>query len=281
MGKIDLHLHTTASDGVFTPTQVVKAALERRLTVIAITDHDTTAGIEEAQKSAQNSGLQVIAGIELNCENDTRSLDILGYYLDMGDLVFQKKLTSIRQYRYERAVQIIEKLKNLDIHITIEQVKTIAKTETITRPHIGRALMEVGAVRSLQEAFDLYISSKGPAYVPRYKLLPQEAIALIHSVGGVAVLAHPIRYQKPMSIIAELAEYGLDGVEVYYPDHKSNFRYELRQVAKQHGLLITGGSDFHFPDGDGKLRLGQQYVPADTIEQLDLRRQRYLKTAKD
>lgn len=266
--KIDLHMHSTASDGVFSPTEVVQKALECGLNVIALTDHDTTNGLHEARHAAKNTSLDVIAGIELGCENGYRGIDVLGYYLNIDHTGFQNSLTKMRTQREHRAESMIEKLSELGVEIPLERVMEVADGASVTRPHIAKVMLEVGVVETFQEAFDKYIADDGPAYAPRFRLTPQTAIELVHSAGGVAVLAHPGRYEKPLEIAEEFVKHGLDGIEVFYPTHEPELREALLKFVKRHNLIPTGGTDFHRPDEEGNIFIGDETVPYESVEAL-------------
>ncbi len=265
--RIDLHVHSTASDGTFSPSEVVGLALELGLDVIALTDHDTLDGIDEAKKAAENTPLEVVSGIELSCEGDVTEVHILGYFVENGREVLESTLQKIRDVRFERARKIVEKLAALGVPVPFERVQEIAGGEVIGRPHIAQALVEAGHVTSTQEAFDKYIANDGPAYVPRYRLTPSQAVDLIHRAGGVAVLAHPVRinYRK---WLPELIEIGIDGVEAYYPEHPPSLVQWLEKFAAEHRLIVTGGSDFHHLDRDGFAILGRVSPPADCVDKL-------------
>lgn len=266
--RIDLHMHSTASDGVFSPTEIVQVANEHGLDIIALTDHDTTNGIAEAREAAKNTKLEIITGIELGCENGYRGIDVLGYCLNIDHQSFQDTLTKMRTQREHRAESMIEKLAELGIDIPLERVLEVAEGASVTRPHIAKVMIEVGAVETLQEAFDKYISDDGPAYAARFRLTPQAAIDLIHSAGGVAVLAHPGRYEKPLEIAEEFVQYGLDGVEVFYPTHEPDLREQLLALAERHNLITTGGTDFHRPTDEGEIFIGNENVPYESVEAL-------------
>lgn len=275
MKRIDLHLHTTASDGVYSPAEVVQLARQNHLHVMALTDHDTLSGIAEAQAEAAGTPLQVISGIELNCRDNGRDYDLLGYLIDPTYPPLQHQLHEIRQHREGRARRIVENLRALGIAISYERVVEIAAAKypagtslNITRPHIARAMVEVNAVATLEEAFENYLSIHHPSYVERYRLSPQQAIRMIQEAGGIAVLAHPGRYTAPLETVKRFNAYGIDGIEVYYPNHSSDLRYHLLQYAKSAQLLVTGGSDFHARSGDGSVAIGSQPVPPNTVDLL-------------
>jgi 3',5'-nucleoside bisphosphate phosphatase len=274
MTQLDLHTHTTASDGQQTPSEVVALAKQAGLKILAITDHDTTEGIEEAQAVAKQS-LMVIPGVELSAEDDAGDVHTLGYFIDIHNAHFQSELKRFRAGRHFRGHEIVEKLAEMNMPLAWERIEAQAKGGAIGRPHIARAMVEAGYVKSTQEAFDLYISNDGPAYVPRTRLSPEEAIAMIHSAGGVAVLAHPGLLADYHAMIERLVPAGLDGVEVVYPKHNVETETSLRIQAQNHGLIMTGGSDFHGLTAVGKAMIGSVNPPEEAVNALRERAKYY------
>jgi 3',5'-nucleoside bisphosphate phosphatase len=266
MNQVDLHLHSTASDGMLRPAEVVRLAKERGLTAIALTDHDTTAGLREAIETGQAVGIEVIGGLEINSETDLGHMDFLAYGCDVEQAALQDQLLAIRDARVGRARGMVKKLAELGVPVAWERVLFLAgDAQSIARPHVARALVEAGHVASTGEAFDTYLYDDGPAYVHRLKLKPQEAINVIHQAGGVIVLAHP-GHARTTHFIPQLAELGLDGVEVYYFDHSDEQQAELLALADRYGLIVTGGSDFH---GDAThAELGSVPVPVEVVGRL-------------
>jgi predicted metal-dependent phosphoesterase TrpH len=242
--RLDLHLHTNASDGQHTPAELIEIVRRYRLDAIAITDHDTTDGIDAARRAAYPAPV-IITGIEMSAEDEQGDVHILGYCLNPEHAELQRRLHDFRQQRETRGQKIVERLTALGMPIEWARVQAIACDASIGRPHIARALVEAGHVESVRDAFDRYLYNGGPAYVARYRLSPEESIALIHEAGGVAVMAHPALVPDYRAMVQRLLPAGLDGVEVYHPDNNENVRLNLRGMAQQHGLLITGGSDFH------------------------------------
>jgi len=250
---IDLHLHTTASDGQHTPAEIVAMARMRGVDVIAITDHDTTDGILPAHAAAARSGrpIRVLVGIELSAEDEAGDVHILGYGFVLNAPVLHAQLAEFRSCRYERGRAIVQRLTALGMPLAWERVLQFAQTDdkdkpaAIGRPHIARALVAAGYVETMRDAFDRYLYDGGPAYVPRARLTPEEAIALIHSAGGAAVLAHPGLLADPVAVVERLVPAGLDGIEVHHPKNHENTRLNARAQAERHGLIVTGGSDFH------------------------------------
>jgi hypothetical protein len=277
--RIDLHVHSTASDGAFSPAEVVRLALVHRLDVLALTDHDCTDGVAAAQAAAQGTPLTVLPGIELaTTPPDGLTMDLLGYLYALDATPFQTRLQTLRAQRLDRAALMVERLAELGVPVRYERVLEIAGEGAVARPHVAQALLEAGHVATLQEAFDRFLGDDRPANVPHGELTPPEAIALLHAAGGVAVLAHPIRlvehHLDPEAIVAELAPHGLDGLEVYYPDHTPEFTLRMRVLARRYDLVMTGGSDFHRREGD-TIRLGTQSVPGEAVDHLRARAARY------
>lgn len=258
---IDLHTHSTASDGTLTPAALVDLAAEGGLAAIALTDHDTVAGVPAALARGRERGVEVIPGVELGVQwEGAGSMHILGYCLPPEDGGLQEKLERLRQIRHERAQQIVSKLNGLGVEISFEQVKEIAGGNSMGRPHVARALMDLGAVASVREAFERYLKEGRPAYVEREMLTPKDGIALIKSVGGVAVLAHPatlrLGNESLGRAVEELKGEGLDGIEVVWSGHNRRQREAYQMLAQRLDLLATGGSDFH---GENKpdIKLGR------------------------
>jgi predicted metal-dependent phosphoesterase TrpH len=244
MHKADLHVHTTASDGLLSPEEVVKWAAHKKLSAIAITDHDTIKGIQQAALISNQYNVEVIPGIEFSSEHMDEEIHILGYYFDYNKDWLKVKLDEMYQSRYNRAIKMIDKLKEIDIHITLEQVKGIAENGTIGRPHIARAMQENGYIENMKEAFNKYIGKGGPAYVERYRICAQEAIDIIKQLGGVPVLAHPGLINKK-DCIEEIIDMGIEGIEVYHTKHDAKIIKYALKLAAERKLLITGGSDCH------------------------------------
>lgn len=244
MLRADLHIHTTASDGLMSPEEVVRWASVKRLAAIGITDHDTVNGIAAAMETSSGYGVEVVPGIELSTIFDKEEIHILGYYIDYKADWFLDTLKKIQNSRYERAERIVGKLRGMGIDITLEQVKDIAENGAIGRPHIARAMINKGYIINIKDAFRDYIGKGCPAYVDRYKLDSVEAINMIKSLGGISVLAHPGLIKNRVNI-GRIIDLGIDGIEAYHSKHdEDTIRYSL-SVARTRKLLITGGSDCH------------------------------------
>lgn len=269
MGKVDLHLHSTASDGRFTPEEVVRKAAELGLTVIALSDHDTVDGIAPALLAAKNfPQLQVIPAIEISTETAEGEVHILGYFIDYTNRELTATLAQFRNSRQTRAQRMIDKLEKLGIHVDWQRVLEIAGAGSIGRPHIARAMLEKGYITSMQDAFTKYLGHGGPAYVERDKMTPAEAVELVLRHKGLPVLAHPFTVGNPEVLTAELKVAGLIGLEAYYKDYNAGQIKRLVNLAKKHNLLVTGGSDYHGLDDDTEVIMGGVKVPVNVVERL-------------
>lgn len=275
MSRLDLHLHTTHSDGSCTPTEVVDLAHQAGVTTLAITDHDIMTGVAEAIMAAEPCGIEVIPGVEISSIIGQSELHILGYFLDWQDPILNERFTTLRESRHRRNPQIVERLQALGIDITYDEVRTRAGSDSVGRPHIARTLMDKQVVSSAKEAFDRFLANGKPAYVPRDLPNPAEAIQWIKAAGGLAVLAHPtwvkLADRSLVELLRELKTAGLDGVEVYYSTHSSRQIREYLSLAQQLGLLITGGSDFHGltkPDIDVGIGKGTLHVPTSLLPKM-------------
>ena len=249
MSGYDLHTHSTCSDGTQTITQNVAMALERGLDGIAITDHDTTAGYAEAYAAAESTNLEIIPGIEFSAEYEGASLHVLAYFLDPENPELKAELKRLTDTRFRRGELMVQKLQELGYDISFERVREIAGDDLIARPHIAQAMVEAGIVAEEKEAFDRFISDGGIAYVPKHALDPVDALALIKGAGGVCVLAHPAMWKGngsvPDSLIEQMANAGMVGLEVNHPDHDTEQRAYYSVLAHRLGLIPTGASDCH------------------------------------
>jgi len=278
---IDLHLHTTVSDGRFSPEEIVRKAAGLGLSAIAICDHDNTDGIAPALAAAKAfPQLTVIPGVEVSTLAPGNEVHMLGYFIDCADPDLRAALGGLRNSRLERAKGMIGKLKELGIDIDWQRVLELAGDGSVGRPHIARAMLEKNYITSFKEAFDKYIGQGGPAYVERNKITPAEAVALIAQAGGLPVLAHPLTVNEPEAMIAALKKAGLVGIEVYYNDYDKAKRDNLARLAKKYDLIATGGSDYHGIDDSAETMMGNAGVPLESLERLtDLARQRGLVSA--
>ena len=248
-GPVDLHAHTTASDGSLPPRDLVRLAREQGLAAVALTDHDTLAGLPEALAAGEEHGVEVVPGIELSAVlDDGTEVHMLGYLLDTGDPTLGGLLTRTVRFRNARNARIVERLRALGCDITLEEVQAEAGDgASVGRPHLASVLVRKGYASSIQDAFDRYLAEGKAAHVPKQNLTPAAAIRAIHAAGGLAVLAHPftIPADRRADTIGALARDGLDGLEVLYPKHDAPLRAALTQEAERWGLVATGGSDFH------------------------------------
>ncbi len=249
MSRIDLHLHTTCSDGSLPPADVLTLAGKTGVTALAITDHDIVDGIPEATDVGERLGIEVIPGVEISSRYGDGELHILGYFIDWKDAELNRRLANLRNSRHDRNPRIIEKLNELGLAVTYDEVRALAGTESVGRPHIARVLMSKGYVASAKEAFDRYLSEGAAAYVPRDLPAPAEAIAWIRAARGVAVLAHPTWVKESAEGLFRLCDKlkgeGLGGIEVHYSTHTAQQTAGYLHIAKRLDLLVTGGSDFH------------------------------------
>lgn len=265
--QADLHTHTTASDGTWSPDEAVKAARQAGLCAIAVTDHDTVDGVQAAQDSGQREGVEVLAGVEINTDFRGSQFHILGYLFNGSHERMNETLQRIRDARVDRAAQMVAKLRALRIDITLDDVRAVAGEGSVGRPHVARALYDKGVIKEIQEAFDRFIGPGRPAFVDRYKLDPAEAVQLIRECGGVPVLAHP-GLTRQDDYIPKLLDAGLMGIEVYHTEHSPAISRYYEKVAEKHHLLITGGSDSHGPDSGRPIPIGKVRVPYEKVERL-------------
>jgi predicted metal-dependent phosphoesterase TrpH len=250
MKLIDLHVHSSASDGSYAPAQVVRQAKEGGLTAIALTDHDTVDGLAEAMAAGDRLGLEVIPGVEISAQFPGGTMHILGLFVDYHNGRLDERLAVLKQARLDRNPQIIAKLNALGLRISMAQVEAIAGGGQIGRPHIARALLESGYISDLQEAFDQYLGWHRPAYVSKFRFPPPEALAMIREAKGIPVLAHPFTLNLGSAyalknLIVELKGLGLAGLEVYYSEHTPEQEALYLKLARELDLLVTGGSDYH------------------------------------
>jgi hypothetical protein len=270
----DLHAHTTASDGTSTPTELVEEAKRAGLTYLAVTDHDTMAGVPEALEAAKQAGIFLIPGVELSAEGPPGKAHLLGLGVDPLFEPMNETLAQISEFRRQRNEKIAARLRELGIPITLEAVTALAPVgANVGRPHFAQWLVEQGHVSSIHDAFNRYLADDGKAYIERETLTPEASIRLIHEAGGVCLLAHPMlvrlsQQEKIEQRIAALKEMGMDGIEVYYHSHTVAETERLLRLAQKYDLLISGGSDFHGTNKKdvflGLVNQGQR-LPADRI----------------
>jgi len=275
-GKIDLHLHTNKSDGRLSPTELVRLVHRGGVRRMALTDHDTTAGVEEAMAEGAILGVEVIPGVELGTDSRSGDLHMLGLFLDYKDEAFQETMARFREGRIARVHTIVSNLAEVGVNISVDRVFEIAGEASVGRPHVAQALQEAGYIKSMPEAFEKWLAYGGTGDVPRDKLSPEDAIGLIHRVGGLAVVAHPYEGMNVLDQLPGLAEAGLDGVETYYQGYGPDRVGELVALCAKLGILPTGGSDFHgFPLAGHEEIVnypGSVEIPPSVLDALEARR---------
>jgi len=281
VSKVDLHIHSSVSDGRFTPAEVVCKSAEAGLTAIALADHDNVDGIVPALEAATNfPWLKVIPCVEISTDVPQGEVHMLGYFIDYTHQELLMALESMRNSRQKRAQGMVAKLANLGLTIEWKRVQEIAGSGSIGRPHIAQALLEKGYIATIKEAFTKYIGWGGPAYVEREKMSLAEAVELILQANGLPVLAHPLTINEPEVMVSELKESGLIGLEAYYGDYTAEEINRLLSLADKYGLITTGGSDYHGLDDSAETMIGGADVPIESAEQLiALAEQRMLKPA--
>ena len=277
MSKVDLHLHTTYSDGRMTPSELVTMCFKKGLEVIAISDHDTTEGIHEAQKMAQPLEMEVVPSLELGTRSNELEIHVLGYFIDPEEILFQTALVNYRDGRGNRARKIVSKLNALGISLSWERVSDIAGDGAIGRPHIAYALVESGCANNIHEALDVYLKYGAPGYVPRDLPSPHEAVRMIKENGGVPVLAHPL-FTKSRSdrrdipclndLLESLCEEGLKGMEVFYGDYTKVQIEKLLKICRTYKLIPCGGSDYHATGAEDEVMPGTVGPPIEYFSEL-------------
>jgi predicted metal-dependent phosphoesterase TrpH len=257
---LDLHVHSTASDGTLTPEAIVADSLAKGLLALALADHDSVEGIDRARAAAAGSPLLVLPAVEISTDYQSTEVHILGYFLDYYDPELLEKLTAIRAAREGRAEQMVALLRRHGLDITYEQVLARADGGSVGRPHVAGVLLELGYVNTPQDAFDRYLGRGKPAYVPRYKLTPQEAIALLQRCRGLPVLSHPGLIHNDR-LVGELLSEGIAGLEAYHSAHTPAQSAKYARLARERGLLITCGTDSHGPGGSIPVEIGSVPLP--------------------
>ena len=272
-GGVDLHSHTTASDGARSPRELVRLAAKHGVRVLAVTDHDSTSGLPEAIDEAAHHGIEIVPGLEINCDVPGAEIHVLGYCVDWQAGWFEAFLVEQRAERTARVHRIVERLTELGVPLTAEEVFAICKEGSPGRPHVAQAMIKRGYVKSVREAFDRYLRADGPANVPRRRLTPIEAVAVIRRAHGVPVLAHPGLANRD-ALIPELVQAGLAGIETYYPEHSAGQIEAYRALCRTHDLVATGGSDYHGPHTGRASTLGSPHVPLSVWHELRARAER-------
>jgi 3',5'-nucleoside bisphosphate phosphatase len=278
-GAVDLHSHTTASDGTLAPRELVRLAARHGVRVLAVTDHDSTGGVREAMDEARSlASLEIVPGLEINCDVPGAEIHVLGYCVDWEAPWFQEFLGAQREERRQRVYRIAERLAELGMPIEPDAVFALVKEGSAGRPHVAQAMVDRGYVKSVREAFDRYLSLNGPANVPRRRLTPAEAVRIIRRARGVPVLAHPGLANRD-ELIPELVDAGLLGIEAFYPEHSSGQITMYREMCARLGLVATGGSDFHGLRVGGVKHPGVQPVPESAWAELRRRLQQLAEEA--
>ena len=266
--KVDLHTHTINSDGIQTPTELLEAAKEVGVDVIAVTDHDTTAGLDEAEEAAAQLGMRLIPGIELSVYGVGREVHVLGFFFDRTSDALQAFLGEQKDARVSRILRMLEQLKSVGVDIPPEDVIVEGKKGTMGRPHVARALVKHGYIKDEDEAFRKYIGRDQPGYVPRVKVTAPEGIQRLKEAGGVPVLAHPGLYERD-GLMDHMLESGIMGIECYHPDHSTATAERYAAFAHDRGLVATGGSDWHGRSRNRRPGLGGVPMPDGLIEPLE------------
>ena len=253
--EVDMHIHSIESDGTYTPEEIIFRAMKNNVVALAITDHDTVAGVKRGREVAQKFQMEFIEGIEVSCNEEDLEVHVLGYYLNLEDEEFLAELRELEEARDKRNRKIIEKFEKIGIIIDIEELKSFAPGNIISRLHFANYLLEKGIVLSKNEAFDKYLGKHGIAYVPKENFPPERAVKMIKKNGGFVSLAHPklitLNDEKLNDLIMRLKECGLDALESQYSSFSKSEKQKYKKLAKKYGLLITGGSDFHGGNREG------------------------------
>lgn len=278
-GPIDLHVHTTFSDGTLSPSEVVHLAKSAGLRAIAITDHDTVRGNKEAIDEGKKVGIEVVSGVEVSVDMSGGTMHVLGYYVDFDSVPLVEVLKRIEEGRHERNEKILGKLDSIGIALDYGEIRAAASEGPVGRPHIAQALVQRGHVTSTREAFDKYLKKGAPAYAERLRFSEAEAIRSIHQAGGLSVLGHPNSLncgddEALSAIVARLAAGGLQGIEAYYPSHSPRMQRTVERLAAEYGLLVTGGTDFHgamYPEISIGYGYGDLHIPYSVLEAMKAR----------
>ena len=275
MGYIDLHVHSTMSDGSLSPAQLVRLACEKGLSCFALTDHDTVAGISQALKESESYPVKVIPGVEITCALGKHTIHILGYNVDHEDLRFIRALQKISHYQDVRNIKICSQLTTYGIDINYDDFRDFVGCRTITRDHFAAFLVAGGYVKDRVQAYEQYLGKGRPCYMPQYKIKAYDAVKLIQSAGGIPVVAHPKQYRLNPSgyiqLFTVLSSFGVKGIEAIYPTHTHEEEAFFTQKAKELGMFITGGSDFHGvlkPEIDMGTGVGNLMIPDEILENL-------------
>lgn len=272
---VDLHVHSKASDGTFAPTDLVAEAKKSGLAAFALTDHDTTAGISEASLAAESMGIELIPGVELSTEYEGKEIHVVGLYIDPENSNLQMHMKAFRDSRDNRNIYMLEKLRNVGFDITQEALDTAFPGAVITRAHIARYLLDTKQIPEMKTAFEKYIGDDCPCYVPRPKVTPMDAVDYIRGAGGIAILAHPVMYHfertRLKQLINDMKAHGLTGMEAIYSENTPADEIDLKELASEMNLLVSGGSDFHGsnkPDIKLGIGRGKLHIPYSVLDKL-------------
>lgn len=273
--RIDLHVHSTASDGTLTPSELVQEAVSQKISAIALTDHDSVSGIEEALEAGKKYNVEVVPGVELSTEYKDTEIHVVGLFIDWHNESLLRQLHAFRDNRDNRNLKMIDRLREEGFSITAEAIYERSPDAVIARPHIARYLVDTNQVKDMQTVFDKYIGDGCKCYVDRMKITPMQAVELIHEAGGTAILAHPCLYKMKRKeievMVQEMIAAGLDGIEAVYSCNQGSDEKDYKEMAARYGLLVSGGSDFHGSNkpyiklGTGK---GNLSVPYELLEQI-------------
>jgi predicted metal-dependent phosphoesterase TrpH len=271
-GSIDLHSHSTASDGQFAPPEVAVRARAAGCEVWALCDHDTVAGLEAAAQASARVNVRFVPGIELSAFLERREIHLLGHFVDPAAPTLRDFEDLLAVRRRDRMGQIVLRLAALGVHVSEEAIERHSGGKTIGRPHVARAIVESGAVATVKEAFDRFLGEGRPAYVQRYRLEAADAVALVRGAGGTVTIAHPGVSRLEVGEVARLAAAGVAGIEVIHPDQNPSVQDKYRRAAEAHGLVCTAGSDYHGPDISPDRHLGMVTMAPEALEALERRR---------
>ena len=271
--RADLHLHTTASDGRLSPAELVRLLAERGVSVAAVTDHDSTEGLDEAEReAARHPGLRLITGIEISADSpldEGGDVHLLGYFFDRADAVLQERLRAFREEREQRGERMVERLAHIGKPVEWERVLAIADGASVGRPHVAQAMVERGYIASVRGAFDGYLNDGGTAFVARPHISLEDAVQMIKHAGGAAVLAHPVYAKDYERLLPRLAEIGVVGFEAHYANFDAETRQRLLSLADRLGLLPCGGSDYHAFGAPGEQLPGSAGPPLSIVAELE------------
>lgn len=270
--RIDLHTHSRASDGEFTAAEVAERARAAGIGVWALCDHDTVAGLQEARSAAERAGIRLVPGIELSVFLEKKEIHVLGHFIDPEDAALKEFEDTLAAHRRGRMRQIVERLASLGVRVREEDIEKFSGGKTLGRPHVARAIVEVGAAATVKEAFDRFLGEGKPAYVGRYRLEAVDAVKLVRRAGGTATIAHPGVSKLERHELVRLRAAGADGLEVLHADHVPSLREKFLRIAEELDLVPTAGSDYHGVNVSPDRKLGDVTMPAEDLVRLEARR---------